>query len=148
MKIILDYWNRRWQSVAFDPTVGRASIRWLARRPKQCAGWAAHHDGRWYAVRLDSNVLVFQVGPDKWSMEGDFRCKNTRHGAARLFSVHRAAEIVFQCRYASEPELDDPTADRLDLETTDFFYWVAQVWNDPGLRVSLKSAWSTAAHAA
>jgi hypothetical protein len=145
VKRILDYWNRRWQSVAFDPSSGEAHVRWLARKPKQCAGWAFYRDGCWYAVQLEGGDLVFQAGRDKWAMDGNLQCKNTRRGTARLFCIQRGDDVVFRLSYESARELDEPTADNLDLETTDFFYWVARVWNDPGLKASLKAAWGEAA---
>jgi hypothetical protein len=141
VKQILDYWNRRWQSVAFDLSSGQGHIRWFARKPKQCAGWAFHHDGRWYAARREEGCLVFQTGCDKWNMDGDLRCKNTRHGTTRLFTIQRGNDVLLNVGYESATELDEPTADRLDLETTDFFYWVASVWNDPALKESLRTAW-------
>ncbi len=141
MQVILDYWNRRWQSVAFDPALGKAHVRWLARKPKQSAGWAFHYNGCWYAVLQAGQDLVFQAGPNKWIMDGDFRCQNDRRGTIRLFTVRKGDAIALQIKYDAMPELDEPTADKLDLETTDFFYWVARVWNNPGLRASLKAAW-------
>ncbi len=144
MKVILDYWNRHWQSVAFDCTLGKANVRWLAGKPRRSAGWAMHHSGNWYAVRLEGQDLVFQAGPNQWTMDGDFQCRNDRRGAIRVFTIHRGDAITLQIKYDSMPELDEPTADNLDLETRDFFYWVARIWNDPGLKASLKANWKQA----
>jgi hypothetical protein len=49
-----------------------------------------------------------------------------------------------QIKYDGSPELDDLNSDRLDLETTDFFYWTARVWNDPDLKRTLAAAWRKA----
>src|SRR5450631_1335878 len=141
MKAVLDYWNRRWQSVVFDPVHGKARIRWFGGGSRRCAGWAAYYNRRWYAVRLDDDVLVFQVGADRWSMESGLHCLNTQDGESRVFSIFRSEELVFSCKYASDPALDEPTADELDREMTDFFYWTTRVWNNLALRESLKSAW-------
>lgn len=124
---------------------GEGRVRWLGRKPKQCGGWAMYHEGCWYAVRLEGNSLVFQVGSKKWPMNGSLCCQNTRHGTSRTFVLLRGDEVVLKIKYGVATELDEPTADKLDLETTDFFYWVAKVWNDGGLRESLRSAWRLAA---
>lgn len=141
MSVVLDYWNRRWQSVAFNCMLGRGRVRWLARRRSRCAGWAFLGDRRWYAVRLERNELVFQAGPHIWPMNGEFRCENVRRDKSRLFTIYHGEHIVLQVKYDVLPALDEPITDRLDLETTDFFYWATLVWNDPGLKASLRAAW-------
>lgn len=146
MTVVLDYWNRRRQSVRFDDVAGTGRVRWLGRKPKECGGWAMYHEGSWYAVRLEGDGLVFQVGRKKWPMDDDgLHCQNTRHGAARTLVLLRGDEVVLKIKYTIAPELDEPEADRLDLETSDFFYWVAKVWNDTALRDSLRTAWRLAA---
>lgn len=77
-------------------------------------------------------------------MDGDLRCKNTRRGTTRLFTIQRGNDVLLNVCYESATELDEPTVDRVDLETTDFFYWVASVWNDPALKASLRAAWDEA----
>lgn len=148
MTEVLDYWNRRWQSVRFDSAAGEGRVRWFGRKPNQCGGWAMYHEGCWYAVRLDGKGLVFQVGTKKWPMDDSLRCQNTRHGTSRTFLLLRDDEVVLKIKYDIAHELDEATADKLDIETTDFIYWVARVWNDGGLRDGLKTAWSLAASGA
>jgi hypothetical protein len=142
MNLILGYWNRRWQSVAFDPTLGRGRVRWLARKPQRCSGWAFHYRGRWYAVRIDANDLVFQAGPNKWTMNRACECESVRHDGARLFTIYQGTNVILQVRYDVAPELNEPTTDSLDFESIDFFYWAAKVWNDSKFKSDLKSAWS------
>jgi hypothetical protein len=144
MKVVLDFWNRRWQSVTFDPLLGVGRVRWLARKPSRCVGWAYRHDGHWYAVRLEQEEVVFQSGVDVWPMIGDLQCENVRRGTARTFTIRAVDRVVMQIKYDGSPELDDLNSDRLDLETTDFFYWTARVWNDPDLKRTLAAAWRKA----
>ena len=141
MNVILDYWNRRWQSVAFDPARGNGHVRWFRRNPKQPAGWALHYKGGWYAIRKEGQDLVFQAGTAKWPMNDEFRCRNDRRGPIRLFTIRKGDAIEFQIEYDVPSQLDEPTVDQIDLETTDFFYWVARLWNDAGLRAGIKAAW-------
>lgn len=145
MNVILDFWNRRWQSVAYDRLLGLGRVRWLARKPARCVGWAYLDDGHWYAVRLERNEVVFQSGHDIWPMNDEFRCENVRHGKTRVFTIFAGERVVLQVKYDVLQELDDPTSDRLDLESIDFFYWAARVWNDPGLKATLSAAWREAA---
>ena len=142
MRIVLNYWNRHWQSVSFDPAQGNARVRWLARRPTHCPGFASYQNGRWFTLRLDKQNLMFQAGRDKWPMDDGFTCQNVRRGATRIFTVRRGEEIVLEVKYAVVPQEDDPLGDQLDVESADFFYWVASVWSDAGWRSNLKTAWS------
>ena len=142
---VLDYWNRRWQSVRFDSVLGQGRVRWFGRRPKQSVGWAMYARGCWYALRQEQDGLVFQAGPKRWLMDDRLRCENTRRGMTRTFALIRDSVIVFRAEYAVPPDLDEATADRLDWETRDFFYWVATVWNDRKLSADLQRSWSAAA---
>lgn len=96
MKVILDYWNRRWQSIVFDPVRGEGRVRWLSRKPKHCSGWATHHEGRWYAVWLDRDDLIFQSGQNRWHLDDALQCRNIRHGTNRIFTVEQNGTTVFK----------------------------------------------------
>lgn len=139
--MILDYWNRRWQSIAFDPGRGEGRVRWLSRKPKQSSGWAANHEGHWYAIWRNGDDLVFQSGPNRWSMNEALQCRNIRHETRRIFTVMQNGATVLKVSYKAPLDQDDPTIDKLDLESTDFFYWATRVCSDPGLKSDLRSAW-------
>lgn len=147
MKIILDYWNRRWQSIAFDTARGEGRVRWVSRKAKHCAGWAANHEGNWYALWLDGDDLILQSGHNRWRMDDALQCRNIRHDTKRIFSVEHGSATVLKVTYAAPLDQDDPTTDALDLESADFFLWVTRVCRDPGLKASLKSAWRRSAAA-
>jgi hypothetical protein len=142
MSETLYYWNRFWQSIAYDTEIGTGRVRWFSRRPKRCAGFAYYSHGHWYAIRLDGDDLIFQSRRDKWSMSGDFRCKNISRDTTRTFTIYKGDDTALKIQYeVSKGILEDPTADTLDVENTDFFYWVARVWNNPTLQTSLRAGW-------
>ncbi len=62
----------------------------------------------------------------------------------RVFELRRNGELLLKIQYENSAELSEPTADSLDLETIDFFYWTALVWNSPDLRNDLPSLWKKA----
>lgn len=144
MKVILNYWNRNWQSIAFDPARGEGRVRWLSRKPRHCPGWALNHEGHWYAVWLDGDDLVFQSEANRWRMDDALQCRNIRHDTKRIFTVEQNGVTVLKVTYEAPLDQDDPATDALDFETADFFYWVTRVCRDPGLKASLKNAWRKA----
>jgi hypothetical protein len=148
MSEILRYWNRSWQTVRFDPSWGEGRVRWLARGPKECPGWAMFDQGCWYAVRVEADSLVFHVGPNQWPINDSLRCRNISHGGRRTFALLNGEHVVLQIEYDIPPELEDPATDGLDLATTDFLYWVAMIWNDPALNAGLKKMWRSAQRSA
>jgi hypothetical protein len=142
MIVVLDYWNRRWQSVAFDCTLGVGRVRWFAPKPAQCAGWAYRFENCWFALRIAQGEIVFQAGAKVWPLTDGLRCESRRHGTYRIFSLKGGDHVAFHLDYPVLTELDGPTADSLDVETKDFFYWVALVWNSPRQIATLKKSWS------
>lgn len=140
MKLILNYWNRRWQSVAFDTETGVGRVRWFHRKPADLTGWASKQGGTWYAVWRSSGHLVFQAGADRWPLTDGHRFHNRREGSVRFFSIASGNQSVFELRYDVPGERTDPTYDELDRETEDFFYWVTKLSTDPVLRSAIVSA--------
>ncbi len=141
MKVILDYWNRRWQSVEYDTSCGEGRVRWFRRKPKHCMGWAAKHEGNWYALWLDDDYLVFQAGHGRWKMTDVLQCRNIRHDTRRIFTVDQNGSTVFKMAYKPPFNQDGLDIDEMDFETVDFFYWVSRVCRGAGLKESLKIAW-------
>jgi hypothetical protein len=148
VKLILDYWNRRWQSIAFDPACGEGRVRWFSRKPKHCSGWAANHEGHWYAVWLDGDDLVLQADSSRWRMNDVLQCRNVRHDTKRIFTVEQNGTTVLKVTYEAPLDQDDPAVDAFEIENVDFFSWVTRVCRDPGLKASLRNAWRKASVAA
>jgi hypothetical protein len=143
MKIVLRYWNRLWQTIIFDTERGLGSVRWFSCDLKRCMGWGFKAKGNWYAVWLSPQGLVFQAGTEIWPMTPEIQCRNTLRGTERIFMLLHNDKTVHEVRYSACDD-DEPTFDNLDRETTDFLYWVASVWNDERLKVSLSSQWRQA----
>ncbi|WP_145754693.1 hypothetical protein [Nitrospirillum amazonense] len=106
----------------------------------QRIGWGFQEGAHYYAVWLKGDSLIFQVDTKAFLIPDGIRCSNIRIDSGREFILSRDEEIVFNLKYKGVSE-KDPTFDQLDLETTDFFFWVSMVWNDSSMRQSLTSHW-------
>lgn len=141
MRVLLDFWNRRWQSVSYDTATGAGRIRWLVRPPKESGGWAYRHRGKWFAVWKDRNRLVFQVGDRQWSLGCETACRLVESGTTRRFTLSRNGIVEFEFEYEPARHEDDPTFDDLDDEMEDFFLWLNRLWgNAERQRSMLRSA--------
>jgi len=130
MILVLDYWARRWQSVAFDARSGDAHIRWFSRKPARCAGWATRHRNAWYGLWSDGAALIFQTGILRVPMAEPFRSTNTRSQSSRTFSIHDEEHRIVDIEYRAKDRDSDPSFDLSDLEQEDFFYFVSILWKD------------------
>jgi transcriptional regulator of nitric oxide reductase len=99
MNIILNYWPRVWQLVSFDSDLGSGRVRWLSRKPKQCAGWALKNNGSWCVIWSSGEHLVFQIGAKKWPVTDVYWCCNILQRDTRTFTILRKNEIVFELKY-------------------------------------------------
>ena len=141
MRIILDYWLVRWRSVFFIPNTGIGRVRWFSKKTKSCRGWANKHRGIWFALWNGSSGLVFQAGEKHWNMNA-FDCSHRVDGAKCVFEIHKSGEVEYSLEYDAPK---DVAFDALDLEMSDYFYWVSQVWNDSNLKTQFVSSWEVVA---
>jgi hypothetical protein len=147
MTLILHFWQRMWQSVAFDTACGLGRIRWLRRVPARVQGWAFKHAGRWYAVWNGGASLVFQVGEKQLPMTEAFECSNVRAGRTRRFSVTRDGILVLEVTYGAVDRDGDPAFDDAELEQADFFVWATRLWNDAKWKEDVVRNWTAAPEA-
>lgn len=143
MTLVLDYWSRRWQSVAFDPRTGEGPIRWLSRRPSRCAGWAAKHEGIWCGLWSDGENLIFQAGRLRVPITSECRASNVRMGTSRKFTIEENERAVFELTYKALDRDADPASDLTDLELEDFFFYVSRVWNDERWKAEVIRNWAS-----
>ena len=136
MKVPLEVWHRRWQWAQLDTTTGKIQVQWLRRRPVT-RGWAARICRRWFALWCDDTDLVFHIGSDAWAVTPTLKCTNVIRGDTRTIVIARGADTLWEFQYEAHESSKDPALDSIDLETDDFLYWVALVWNDRELRNDL-----------
>jgi hypothetical protein len=141
MMLLLDFWLRRWQSVAFDSSVGEGRIRWFSRKPTRPRGWAFKHAGTWYALWSDGSELIFQAGPRRFLMTDDCVCRNVRLGTTRRITITKNGCVAFELTYHAGDRDDDPSFDVADLEQEDFFFFAAKLWNDPKWKQEVVKNW-------
>lgn len=139
MSIILYYWLVQWRSVFFNINTGKGRVRWLSRKPTKCQGWANRHKGIWYALYNSAAGLVFQVGNKSWDMKS-YDCSHRFQGEKCIFEIHKSGKIEYSLEYDAYRS-KDVTFDAIDLETSDYFYWVSLVWNDSSLKAQFASSW-------
>ncbi|HKE43009.1 MAG TPA: hypothetical protein VKB41_00580 [Steroidobacteraceae bacterium] len=119
----------------FDPNTG--AVRPLPAGAKPDT-WGAvwKKGGKWFALRLDSESLLFQRGPDTWRLrpENEFSVSYGRLAVFRRFTITRQNEVVFSFKYCLGISgtflmFFSSTYDYLDEEADDFFVYVVSVWN-------------------
>lgn len=142
MMLVLHLWQRTWQSVSFDTTRGRGTIRWLRCAPSRTIGWATKHEGTWFALGSDGKQLAFQVNERRFPMSKTQECDNTRVGSTRHFSIRDSGHVIFQQDYKAVDRDHDPTFDMVDLEQEDFFFFVFQLWRQPAWQEKIIKAWT------
>jgi hypothetical protein len=143
MTLVLDYWSRRWQSVALDSRTGEGHIRWLSRKPSRCAGWAVKHEGIWYGLWRDIENLIFQAGKLRVPMIAEYRASNVRMGTSRKFTVAENDRVAFELIYEASDRDEDPSFDLADLEQEDFFFYVSRLWNDEKWKADVVKNWAS-----
>jgi hypothetical protein len=133
MKLILDYWNRTWQSVSYNTENGSGRVRWFKKNPEKTAGWAYKHFWRWYAVWNAKDHLVFQAGKIVIPITEDYKCEiKPGKRKNRIFQISelKTGSVLFKIRYKEINREYDPTFDELDKEIEDFFYCLSKLWYD------------------
>lgn len=141
MTLILDLWGLCWRSVDFHLETGKVRVRWLSRPPARTAGFAQRFAGTWYAVWNAGDTLMFQFNETRIPMTDAFACTNSLRGKERTFTIREGASELLRLTYDDHWREWDPTFDELDLELSDFFLYVARVWNDPSRRAALIAGW-------
>lgn len=136
--IILNYWNREWQSVTYFPTKGKAYIRWLCLKTKNTVGWAYRFRRKWYAVWRQEGEIVFQASNKRWSLTNEkIRFHNEEISSIqRKFFITLSKETVFELVYEKDKtkfwNINDITYDDIDEEYNDFFLWLTNIQDNPG----------------
>ncbi len=80
---------------------------------------------------------MFQAGDKRWDMES-YDCSHGVHGSKCIFEIHRSGETEYLLEYDMPKDVIDVS---LDLEESDYFYWVSLIWNDSRMRAKLSSSW-------
>jgi hypothetical protein len=142
MMIVLNYWSRRWQSVAFDSRTGEGRIRWLSCKPSRSTGWAVKQEGMWYGLWSDGKDLILQVGKLRVPMTSECSATNERMGKSRRVTVSENGRAVFDLTYSAIDRDTDPTFDMLDLELEDFFFYVSRLCSDEKWKAALIKNWA------
>jgi hypothetical protein len=75
-------------------------------------------------------------------MTNAYRCRNVRIGDERIFVITADGKQEFELRYQAMDRDSDPEFDVLELEMSDFFYWVARIWGDSAQKKELAANWS------
>jgi hypothetical protein len=100
--------------------------------PRESADWGFlwHQRGKWFAIRKDSESLIFQHGAKNWRLRNDHEFSVTR-GLIRRFKICDANQVSFNFKYLFTGALVakiDPTYDLIDEESDDFFLYVCGMW--------------------
>jgi hypothetical protein len=120
---------------------GRFRVRWFSRRPAKTGGFATKHRGIWYAVWNGGKQLVFQSAQRRLAITDALTCETSASGAVRTFIVRDDKMELFRLTYEGPAGEQDPTFDEIDLEQSDFFVWVARLWNDHSRRQAVIEGW-------
>ena len=131
MRLDLLNFNLMWVTVRFDTDSGKGRLRILGRSSER-SGWAHKHRRHWHAVWYDAHQLVYQIGRQTWRLAGPSHAEWEQDDDGRHFRVVNNGVRQLEIDY-SPPFLArlDPTFDKTDDEASDFFLWLACLWQDP-----------------
>ena len=141
MKIVLDYWNRKWQSVLFDTNTGIGRIRWFSKPERICGGWAYKYNKKWYAVWNSGDNLVFQEANTKIQITKQYKCQLSTSEKNIIFKIYEADIVKFETVYKKQNRKYDLTYDDCDREQEDFFYWLLNLWQDESWKEDAIKNW-------
>lgn len=144
-RVILNFWNREWQTVSYDTDTGRGRVRWFGRKPERMNGWAHRRSGRWFVLRSEGDALFFQSGTQSWRVGDEVKCRLQEEDKVRRFALVRHGAVEFELEYRVKVPHQDPTFDDLDDEMQDFFLWLNRLWCDPSRQADLLSSTFAAA---
>ena len=123
------YWTSG-GTVEFDPDSG--GVTFGSGETTLPVNWGSvwKQRGRWFGLWHDGDSLVFQHQRDKWKLTPDVALQ-VRGRYRRTFEIFRGGGVEFQFSYWFKGAIAahiDPTYDRLEEESDDFFLYVMAMW--------------------
>ena len=116
--------------VEFDPETGDVTRGHVDKKSADAWGSVWKQRGRWFAIWHDGESLVFQHRRERWDLTPDVTLR-VRGRYRRTFQILRDGDVEFQFAYWFKGLIAaniDPTYDRLEEESDDFFLYVTSMW--------------------
>ena len=147
MKLRLAYWNRKWQSVSYDPSSGKGRLELMPLGNKPVNGWGYRKNRTWLGVYVESGRLVFQYDSGKCEISDEITCEiQAESGSDKKFVLKSGGELVFQTSFkpVSDSLLSklDVARDHMDETMEDFFVWLYLLWLDKNWQKDFIAIWS------
>ncbi len=93
-------------------------------------GFVWKQRGRWFGLWHNGDCLVFQHGGDRWDLTSDVQLQ-VEGKLWRTFQICRGTDTEYEFSYWFKGSIAahiDPTYDKLEEESDDFFCYVTAMW--------------------